>query len=174
MTIDCTDHLSEVIDVVIVYLKKVFAPDAACAVVGGGSTIVRLFACETTPLASWDANAENDACAEPFLWVRLAQRYRSKNFPEPMIDTKPCSGERVAELEIGVGRCTSLEAQTDWAAIAQETEVSIDDSWRIETALCAAAAKLSQDGHNAATDTVVPYGPEGGITAWSGIIYVSF
>ena len=59
-----------------------------------------------------------------------------------------------------------------WEDYATEAEISLDDSWRIELALCRAAALIRGIGYSAGIGEVSPYGPEGGVVAWMGEAYV--
>jgi hypothetical protein len=142
---------------------------------GGGSEDVRLFAGDAIPLAAWDAHAEGCGCNVPFLWIRLARRYRSTSFPTPTVAPNPCGAPVVVALEVGVGRCAIVDPEPSWEQYEDEALVSFDDSWRIELALCQASSLIAADpdcATNTATDLVVPFGPEGGVIAWLGTLYV--
>jgi len=171
-----TDPAHDVVTEVMKVVRAVFDPDSPCPPVGPGSTNVRFFTWAGAPLAAWDAHTAQKGCDEPFLWVRLDSRFRTDQFPRPVIVEGPCKGLRAITLEIGVARCVSMEAQTDWDQLAREASIGIDDSWRVEHILCTASSILSSEPHNLTTavDTVVPYGPEGGIAAWSGVLHVGF
>lgn len=154
-------------------MKAAFNPDDAIQPpLGGGSTVVRFVAGEVLPLQMWDAHAIGIGCNEPLLWVRLASQYRSKNFPEPTVDIEACPLPRVVRIEVGVGRCSTIPENgiADWKAIAREAEISLDDRWRLDLALCAAKGFLPNNAF--ATDSIVPSGPEGGVTAWAGLARV--
>lgn len=168
-----TDPVDPVIDHVTAALAEAFDPDSVHPPIGGGSTDVRLLAGDAIPLAMWNAHADG-GCGEPFLWVRLARRYRSREFPDTAIAATPCGAPRAVQVEIGVGRCAVLDPEPSWEQYAAEAEVSLDDSWRVELALCRAAALITGDhtGGSAAIDDVIPFGPEGGVLAWSGNLYV--
>lgn len=178
MTEPCaeTDPVSDIINTVTRSLRGGFAPDSACPPLGGGSTDIRFFAGDGAPLAAWDAHASGTdiGCAEPFLWVRAMRRYRSKVFPTPALDTGPCALTKVVAIEIGVGRCAVVDAEPSWEDYAREAEISLDDSWRIERVLCHIAGVLQKKTYEVGTDTIAPYGPEGGIIAWTGVVYVGF
>lgn len=76
-------------------------------------------------------------------------------------------------LEIGVLRCTSMDAEyVNWDKVTVEELVALDDSWRIETALTVARCRLQSKTRAVATDTVAPIGPEGNLRAWTGMLYV--
>ncbi|MBV9919269.1 MAG: hypothetical protein JOY78_00220 [Pseudonocardia sp.] len=160
---DCVDGASAVIDVITAALKTVFDPQCACPPVGGGSTTVRFMGGDGVVL-------EPD-CESPFLWVRLAMRFRSEIFPDPSATLNPCYSQEVIHVEIGAARCATMTPETDWSVQAQEAEISFDDSWRLSRALCGIYATL-KDSHRIGYDTVTPYGPEGGVTAWSSTIIV--
>lgn len=143
---------------------------------GGGTTTVHLLAGDIVPLAMWDAHsAGGQNCREPFAWVRMMQRFRTKQFPAQSIDTGPCTGTPVAAIEVGVGRCATLGETIDWKAVDNEAAISREDSRRLELMLCGTAKKLQDDlTAQVGIDTLNPYGPEGGVTAWTGILFVSY
>lgn len=168
-----TDPASEVVNAFIDALKRLFDPGQPCPPDGGGTENVRFFAAEGPPIEVWNAhNAGSGQCKEPFVWVRLVTRYRSENFPTPTVAKQSCDLPVVVVLEIGVARCSVVDERARWSAYAKEAEVSLDDSWRIELALCTAAKALRADNHAVGTDSITPYGPEGGVYAWSALAYV--
>lgn len=171
----CTDDASAIVDAYVRAMKLVFSPTSECPPVGGGSTDVRFFAGMAPPTDAWDAHSDGgEGCDNPFLWVRIMRRYRSLNFPTPTASVEACSAPRVLAIEIGVGRCAVTDAEPEWTQYAHEAEVSLDDSWRIEKALCVAAGILRGDNRPVGIDTIEPYGPEGGIIGWTGAAYIQF
>lgn len=158
-------------------LRDVFRPDSAQPPLGGGTERVRLFAGEATPLSAFDAHINGcDDCkaAEPFVWVRVARRYRSAQFPQQYVGDDGCDKPRVLALELGVARCAAVfDEDCDWSAYESEAEVSLDDSWRVELALCRARNRMKSAhcSDQVASDAVVPVGPEGGVIAWVGMLY---
>lgn len=170
----CADGASEVINAFITALRKAFDPGSSCPPDGGGTRNVRFIASDGAPQAAWDSHSANgDGCGEPFVWVRVARRYRSQRFPEPVININPCDLPRVIAVEVGVARCALMELQPSWEDYAAEAEVSLDDSWRLESALCAATGALKKD-HLVGTDIMMPFGPDGGVLGWSAQAYVQF
>lgn len=170
----CIDPASEVVNKFVLALQVAFDPESECPPDGGGTTVVRFFAGDGAPLAAWDAHSQGGECKTPFLWVRVKSRFRSLHFPAPTVDVYPCALPRVLAVEIGVGRCAVVGAEPSWEDYATEAEVSLDDSWRIEKALCMAASALRATDHAVSVDTVTPYGPEGGVIAWTAAAYVEF
>lgn len=172
----CADPVEVVIAAFSQAMAEAFDPASDCPPIGGGTTDVRLFAGDGIPLAAWNAHAEGDDCDHPFLWVRLTRRYRTQNFPAPVIDTSPCKLPRVVAVEVGVGRCAVVDLQPSWEDYDREAQTSIDDGWRIELAMCRARALLTKASPPVAsafgTDAITPYGPEGGVVAMTGIGYV--
>lgn len=172
----CHDSASDVVDAFITAMREVFDPTSACPPDGGGSTAVRFFAGDGDLPASLMPNAGSGDC-DPLLWVRVAHRFRSRTteFPAAYVADTPCTDlTRVLAVEVGVGRCSTMEAEPDWDLLATEAEVSLDDSWRIEKVLCAVSARLRSKTRAVATDTVAPFGPSGGVIAWTGMAYVQF
>lgn len=171
-----TDPAEAVVNAFITALLQVYDPESECPALGGGTTDVRFFAGDGPALATFDAHTSSGKnCGVPFVWVRVARRYRTKNFPAPVLDEDPACGTRkVLAIEVGVARCAVVELQPTWAKYAAEAEVSLDDSWRIEGALCVAGGILRKAGHTVAVDTINPYGPEGGIIAWFANAYIDF
>jgi len=140
-------------------------------------TAVRFFASMEGVPATWI----NPGGECPLLWVRLSHRFRSRlsDFPAAVVsdgNSNACLADikRVACLEIGVGRCTSasMEADPDWKELEAEAELGLDDSRRIEASLGRILSELRTPQRAVAIDTVAPYGPEGGITAWTGLLFV--
>jgi len=162
------DDASLVVNTFISAMLAAFNPaDPVQPPLAGGSTVVRFFAADAVPLELWDAHATGSNCAEPFLWVRMTKRYRSRDFPTPSSESFACSLPRVIGLEIGVGRCSSLSVTPDWDQVQLEAEYSLDDSWRLELALCRAVSDMQAQNRLVSIDSIVPFGPEGGVIAWS-------
>lgn len=172
------DGVDCVINKAICAMKEAFDPAASYPPIGGGSTVVRTFAGDATPLAAVNMHIGDVSCGnDPFLWVRLVRRYRSQTFPTPYVGPDGCLAQRAVAVEVGVARCAVIEAGegTDWTALAEEAEISVDDSGRIELALCRAAAlmKTAKCSDAQAIDAIVPYGPDGGVIAWTGTLYAA-
>lgn len=173
-----TDPALNVIAAVSGALADQFA-DGPCPPMVGATENVRLFAGDGAPLAAWDSHASGGGCSEPFVWVRAMRRYRSKQFPTATIDTSPCGLTRVISVELGVGWCAEVgepDRPPSWEAYEREAQVSMDTAWRLENAMCASTKRLTADaeGRLVGSDILVPYGPEGGVIAWSGVIYSSY
>lgn len=158
-------------------MRQVFDPAASYPPLGGGTTVVRAFAGDATPLAAVDMHIGERQCGtDPFLWVRLARRYRSRDFPTPYVGPDGCRAQTVAAVEVGVARCAVISAEgADWPALAEEAEISLDDSGRIELALCVASSLMvkAQCSDAQAIDAVIPFGPDGGVIAWTGTLYAA-
>lgn len=169
-----TDAAHEVINAVMSAMRWAFDPASEQPPVGGGSTTVRFFGGDGLPIEAWDAHAAGTDCDDPFLWVRLARRYRAETFPQQALAPAPCGLPVAVVVEVGVGRCAVVEAQPSWEDYETEAEVSLDDSWRVELALCRAASAITRQDIATATaiDAITPYGPEGGVIAWLGSLYV--
>lgn len=157
-------------------LRAFFTPTSEQPPIGGGTDVIRLFAGDALPIEAWDffRSEQGDDCSEPFAWVRLVRRYRSQTFPAPYAGDGPCGFPVVIVVELGVARCAAaLREDCDWDCYRTEAEISADDSWRIERAMCYAAQKMRSENCSPAIgfDAVVPYGPDGGVVAWSGSLF---
>lgn len=166
-----------ILNTVVCALRDWFTPDQVNPPLGGGTTTVRLFAGDVIPTSLVDMHVNDPACGctQPFVWVRLLRRYRSREFPQPYVGDDPCGTPVVIAVEVGIARCATLMQNTcTWAALETEAEVSLDDSRRIELALCRAAGQLkqSQCSDAVAIDSVLPHGPDGGVLGWVGTLYV--
>jgi hypothetical protein len=173
--VDCrTDPALPVIEAVSAAVGMFFAPAQACPPKVGETTNVRFFAGDGAPMAAWDSHV-SQGCAEPFVWVRAMRRYRSRVFPQPTIATD-CQLTKVVAVEVGVGWCAVIDQEPRWEDYATEAAISMDTAWRIEEALCIVrSALLAEDSERlVGTDTLTPYGPEGGVIAWTGVIYASY
>ena len=157
----CSDPASDVITALMNALRVVYAAGSACPPLGGSTDKVEFIAADMAPL-------DEIHCANPLLWVRLAGRHRSQVFPEMSIAASPCGGLDVIVLEVGVARCADLDSSVK----ATEAEVALDDTWRISKALCLVSGQLQAD-HQVGYDSIVPYGPEGGVIAWTALVYIS-
>lgn len=164
-----------IINKVICALKEAFSPNSSQPPIGSGTERVRVFAGEAAPLSAVDMHLDDCGCGnDPFLWVRLVRRFRSQTFPQPYVGDNGCGSPRVIAIEVGIARCAAVNSEgCDWTAYESEAEISLDDSARIELALCRAAAlmKASKCSDMVALDAVVPFGPEGGVIAWVGNLY---
>ncbi|WP_280248807.1 hypothetical protein [Nocardia abscessus] len=166
------DKAVTVIGLVVEQLRVFFAPDSARPPLGGGTETVHVLAGDTVVPPPWLAGDDQDSCADcgPYLWVRLARRWRTKNFPEESA-AAGCDIGRAITVEVGIARCHPLEGTP--LELEEHAACQWDDSWRIENALCRAmrAAEEAQ----AATDTVVgagePFGPDGLVLVWTQIAH---
>lgn len=157
-------------------LMEFFGPDAAVKAKVGTVNEVRLFAGDGIPLAAWNSI---QGCGDVFVWVRIVRRYRTRTFPTPTIDSAPCSLTKALALEVGVASCASMEESPRWEDYAREADEAMDTAWRLEEALCVMSKRLKTgEGEDAerltGTDTVTPYGPDGGVLAWTGILYATY
>lgn len=177
------DGANCIINAAVRALREAFDPNSEHPPDGGGSTRIRFFAGDAAPLTAFDtfAQSEDDGgcgCEGPFLWVRLMRRYRTDTFPQPYVGDAPCDKPRVIAVEIGVARCAVVfdpdaPQDCDMSAYESEADISLDDSHRIELALCRAARIMKAENCSdmVATDVIAPFGPEGGAVAWIGTLY---
>lgn len=166
------DPAAEIVSQFVTSLRLAFNPnDSVAPPTGGGSVNVWTFAGD-------GALPDAAPCSrEPFLWVRLDRRYRvrGRDFPAAYVGLIDCASSdirRAVAIEIGVARCTTMDAKPNRTVLEDEATIGLDDSWRVDLALCMASDALTSIGHAVATDTVAPVGPEGGLIAWTGMAYV--
>lgn len=169
------------VDVIVAYssaMREAFSPEGRCPPVAG-SNDVRFVAGEGPALVAFDVHTRRgNKCAEPFLWVRLARRFRtdkSRAFIQPVLDTNANCGAapRVVAIEVGVARCSvAVNERASWDDYEREAQQALDDSWRLELAMCRAQSKLQALHHDVATDVINPAGPDGGVIAWVANAYV--
>lgn len=157
-------------------LRVLFADGSPAPPIAGGTGDIRFFAGDAPPFAAWNLHSNQTDCHGPFVWVRVVNRFRSTatTFPAPYGGDNPCGSSRTITLEVGVARCAVVDADPSWEEYENEAEVSLDDSWRIEQALCVAAGEItrSQCGNRVGVGVISPYGPEGGLIAWTGTLTV--
>lgn len=155
-------------------MRRVFSPTAEIPPAGGGSDYVRLFAGDGIPLAAWNAHSESCGCGEPFLWVRLLQRYKTtaNDFPAPVIRASNCAWSTALEIELGAARCAVVDEAPTWKQWEDEASIHLDDSWRVGLAQCHAAACMGDDALKTSSGPVLPYGPEGGVIGVYGTMWV--
>ncbi len=172
----CVDPATEVINTAVAAMARRFDPDQECPPHAGGSTEVR-FLPGADGFPVW-ATIHDDRC-DPLLWVRVVQRYRSTptEFPavvEESVQRCATGAFNVLEIAVGVTRCSVMDTDiqhVDWATIADEAAASLDDSWRVQQALC--DIRLLQSKSRAVnTANVACAGPEGGYITWAGVAQV--
>ena len=179
LVIDCPTDPA--VDIVVAYtaaMREAFTPSSSCPP-AAGSDDVRFIAGEGPALVAFDVHTRgNGKCKQPFLWVRLARRYRTgkdADLIQPVLDNgERCDSlPRVVAIEVGVARCSvAVDERAGWDKYEYEAQQSMDDSWRLELALCRAAGKLRAVRHEVATDVLNPVGPDGGLIGWIGTAYI--
>ena len=146
------------------------------APIGGGIDSiedVQFFAGDGIPLSYFQSFTDGGNSCSPFLWVRLTSRFRTETFPVPHVGPAPCGMPRAVKIETGISRCAVNEAEPTRDELAREAEIELDDSNRVDLALCRGLNLAKKHGcvNMTAIETVIPFGPEGGIIAWLGLAY---
>ncbi|WP_280466812.1 hypothetical protein [Nocardia cyriacigeorgica] len=141
---------------------------------GGGSEDVRFFAGDGLPVAAWMGHSSQCKCASPMLWVRVVRRFRTSELPDERPGRKAgCLDPMALTIEGGVMRCAVTAARPTWEQWEREAQVQLDDSFRLDQALLQAQRSIEE---NVAVDTMLgagePYGPEGGVIAWTQWIHI--
>lgn len=176
MTSACIDPVSDIVTVVQQAMRDAFNPGQECPPLGAGSDTVRFLVSDAEGIP-WNPQSN---CKTPFLWVRVGSRFLSTvpTFPEAFVrDRGRCSAHdlaRVVPVEVGVARCVATKAPLNLDKVESESEIALDDSWRIEGALTVAVRELRTDERAVATDTVAVLGPAGGMLSVTGVVYVQF
>lgn len=152
-------------------LAEFFSPDAAVPPVGGGTETVWLLAGDSVAPPPW-VGVVQDCTADcgVYLWVRLVTRWRtgqSQNMTASSAVIAKCNQRRGITVEAGVARCHPLDGCVE--DLERLALVELDDSWRIDDALCAGLADAEAAGF--ATDTGLgtgdPFGPDGLVYGWT-------
>jgi hypothetical protein len=166
-----------ILNAAICAMREAFSATSTYPPIGGGTNDVRLVAGDGAAMAAVDVHINECECGkEPFLWVRLVRRYRSRVFPQPFVGADGCGTPVVVAVEVGVVRCAILNPNgPTWKELADEAEISLDDSGRIELALCRAATIMREKNCSdlQGFDSIVPTGPEGGVVGWIGTMYAA-
>ncbi|WP_280499025.1 hypothetical protein [Nocardia cyriacigeorgica] len=161
-----SDKAVTIIGLVVEQLRAFFGPDAAVQPLGGGTDVVRILAGDVATPPPW-LGSEQDDCTgcDPFLWVRLVRRWRTGNFPQET-PSAVCGAARVVTVEAGIARCYPIT--DDPTEQEQHALIQLDDSWRIDNALCLAMRKA--ENTDVALSTTIgagePIGPEGLVLLW--------
>lgn len=109
---------------------------------------------------------------EGLVWLTVLRRYRTSEFPVESFESGNCSQPRAVLVQLGVARCSAT--MTDDGGPPNPDDVhmeairGLDDSARLDRALCAAADLLDEQGMISgwAADAAEPVGPEGGVITW--------
>ncbi|WP_280413476.1 hypothetical protein [Nocardia asiatica] len=171
------DKAVRVLGLVVDSLREWFDPAQDVPPLGGGTTDVWVLAGETVVPPPWlvggdDDEPSCDGCG-PYLWVRLARRWRTGGssqgrtavFPDEAASAG-CGSKRAITIEAGIARCHPMDGSLE--QLWEEAQIQWDDGWRIEAALCAAMRQAEEV--QAASATAIgageAWGPEGMVTAW--------
>ena len=158
------------------------APTApAVAPLGGGTDVVWQLAGDIIAPPPWVGIGESDDIdpneCDPYLWVRLVQRWRqgqSQNMTASSFAIPKCGQARGITIEAGIARCYPLDGTPE--EMAQRSLVLLDDSWRMDLALCAAMkdAKDNAVAKETGIGTGAPFGPEALVLTWAQSAYAQF
>ncbi|MEU1550201.1 hypothetical protein [Nocardia sp. NPDC005745] len=166
------DRAATVIGLVVEQLRAVFALDSPRPPLGGGTETVHILAGETVVPPPWLAGDQDD-CADcgPYLWVRLARRWRTGDqrsggvFRDALAGA--CGQKRAITIEVGIARCHPLDGTPQ--ELEEQAAIQWDDSWRIDNALCRAMS--AADDAQVITDSAIgpgePAGPQGLAVIWT-------
>ncbi|MDE1673863.1 hypothetical protein [Nocardia gipuzkoensis] len=165
------DRAVTVIGFVVAELRASFTPGSARPPLGGGTDTVHILAGETVVPPPWLAG-DNDSCSDcgPYLWVRLARRWRAADQRSGGIFRDPhagaCGQKRAITIEVGIARCHPPDGTPQ--ELEEHAAIQWDDSWRIDNALCR-ALKIAEESQ-VITDSAIgpgePSGPEGLAISW--------
>lgn len=154
-----------VIGLAVTRLGEFFSPEAAVPPLGGGTEVVNVVAGEIVTPPEWVGTGSDDCTGcGPWLWIRLARRWRTEEFPIEAV-TGSCGLHKAITIEAGIARCHPL---TNDPTESQElAAVQWDDSWRLDLALCAAMQDAEREGIaiNTGLGAGEVYGPDGLVIA---------
>ncbi|AXK88822.1 hypothetical protein SAMN05421776_108213 [Nocardia farcinica] len=172
------DAAVTVIGLAVERLRGFFSPTAAVPPLGGGTDTVHLLAGSEVVVPYWLTGdpdlQDHSSCGGcgPYLWVRLARRWRTANWPHEAATgtgsggAVTCGTSKAVTIEAGIARCHPLDGTAQ--EMEQRAAVLWDDSWRIDAALCAAMkdAERADVAVNTGLGAGVPDGPEGLVIVW--------
>lgn len=158
-------------------LRQFFGPDTEFPPIGGAIHQVHVLAGDQVAPPPWVGTTEDCTdCTDcsAYLWVRLVSRWRtgqSQNMTASAAVIGKCNQARGITVEAGVARCHPLEGTRD--ELEQHALIQMDDSWRMDNALCAGMADAEAAGFASDTGlgTGEPYGPEGLLIIWTQRAY---
>lgn len=163
------DHAATVIGLAVAQLRRFFTPEQQVPPLGGGTDTVNIVAGEVASPPPWvgvrdDDDTSCDDCG-PYLWVRLVRRWRTEEFPTEAT-AGGCGLQPAITIEAGIARCHPFDPSP--ADLEEIAMVQLDDSWRIDRALCAAMREAESKGvvANTGLGAGEPFGPEGLVIAW--------
>lgn len=161
-----SDRVVPVVSHIVDSLRDFFSEGQQVPPKGGGTESIHIVAGEFAVPPAWE-NSDCNGCGDPFVWVRVQNRFRTRDFPVPAEKQQCGRDQRAFTVEVGVARCAPAD-ELDLDALGEQAFIQWDDAWRIDMALCAGLEAAKQRG--VATDTAIgvgePYGPEGLIIAW--------
>lgn len=146
-------------------LKLYFDPELSVPPLGGGTDTVHILAGDTVSPPWLEGDDGCDGCG-PYLWVRLVKRWRTEDFPS-ISQISMCTTAQAVTVEAGIARCYPYDPDEDDQTTA--AMVQLDDSYRLDAALCAAMRAAEDKGIavNTALGAGDPYGPNGLLIAWT-------
>lgn len=109
---------------------------------------------------------------EGVAWVSAIRRYRTEQFPAESFTSGNCGTQKALMVLVGVTRCSMTIDDNGEAADAErvnwEGVRGLDDSSRLDNAICAAGKELDDRGVilGWAVDAIEPVGPQGGAIVW--------
>lgn len=164
------DKAVGVIGAVEASLGRWFGPDSEFPPIGGAIEQVHVLAGDQVAPPPWVGISEDCSNCSAYLWVRLVARWRtgqSANQPPSAAVIAKCNQSRGITIEAGVARCHPLEGTRD--ELEQHALIQLDDSWRIDNALCAGmkAAEKAGFATNTGIGTGEPWGPEALLLIWT-------
>lgn len=152
-------------------MRWAFDPGSARPPLGDGSPHVRFVGGDGIPSAMFTAHRADCECSNPLLWVRVVRRYRTAVLPAEQRGDQNggCPDPRAITVEAGVMRCAITEPEPSWEDWEHEAMVQLDDSHRVDRALCRAMQCIERDniGHSTLLEAGEPWGPHGGVVAWT-------
>lgn len=107
------------------------------------------------------------------VWVNCHRIYTTTEFPAETDNPRPCTGQTAAVIQIGAARCCATVDDRGYppaaAQMEQDALVGLDDAHRLKVAACKAIRQARDLDliDDAVQSALEPYGPQGGILAWT-------
>lgn len=107
------------------------------------------------------------------VWVNCHRIYTTTEFPAETDNPRPCTGQNAAAIQLGAARCCATVDDRGYppspADMERDALIGLDDAHRLKVAACRAIRRAKDLDliDDAVQSALEPYGPAGGILAWT-------